>query len=79
VFADSDGKPSLNVARYFNERCEGDRPDFIIVKLGINDCFGFNPDDAKQLDTQIDGFFTQPRLTVCRQAYVFPHLRTPVG
>lgn len=59
VFADSDGKPSLNVARYFDERCEGERPDFIIVKLGINDCFGFNPDDAKQLDTQIDGVFEQ--------------------
>jgi len=57
VFADSDGKPSLNVARYFNERCDGERPDFIIVELGINDCFGFNPDDAKQLDTQIDGVF----------------------
>ena len=59
VFADSDGKPSLNVIRYFDERCEGDRPDFIIVKLGINDCFGFNSGDPKQLDVQIDGVFVQ--------------------
>jgi hypothetical protein len=41
----------MNAARYFDERCQGERPDFIIVKLGINDCFGFNPDDAKQLTT----------------------------
>ncbi len=70
VFADRDGKPSLNVARYFDERCEGDRPDFIIVKLGINDCFGFNPDDTKQLDTQIDGVFEQAEklLSEFRQA-----------
>ncbi|HQX53938.1 MAG TPA: GDSL-type esterase/lipase family protein [Planctomycetaceae bacterium] len=59
VFLDSDGKPALNVARYFDERCSGARPDFIVVKLGINDCFGFNADDAKVLDTQIDGMFDQ--------------------
>ncbi len=59
VFLDSDGKPALNSARYFDERCNGVRPNFIIVKLGINDCFGFKADDAKQLDTQIDGVFEQ--------------------
>ena len=52
-------KPALNADQYFDERCDGVRPDFIIVKLGINDCFGFNADDAKQLDTQIDGVFEQ--------------------
>jgi lysophospholipase L1-like esterase len=59
VFADSDEKPALNVARYFDDRCQGERPDFIIVKLGINDCFGFNADDPTQLETQIDGVFVQ--------------------
>ena len=59
VFPDSGGKPALNSAQYFDERCDGVRPEFIIVKLGINDCFGFNADDAQQLDTQIDGVFEQ--------------------
>ena len=59
VFADSEGKPALNVARYLDERCGGAHPDFIVVKLGINDCFGFNPDDEKQLDTQIESVFEQ--------------------
>ena len=59
VFADSNKKPSLNVAKYFDERCMGERPDYIIVKPGINDCFGFNADDATQLETQIDGVFAQ--------------------
>jgi lysophospholipase L1-like esterase len=59
VFPGADEKPALNVTRYFDERCHGVRPDFIIVKLGINDCFGFNANDAKVLDTQIDGVFDQ--------------------
>lgn len=59
VFAGSDGKPVLDMTRYFDERCGGERPDFVIIKLGINDGFAFNPNDAKQLDSQIDGIFQQ--------------------
>lgn len=62
VFAGSDGMPFLNLARYFDERCDGVRPDFIIVMLGINDCFGFNPNDAQKLDDQIDGVFSQAEI-----------------
>lgn len=59
VFPGSDGKPVLDMPRYFDERCGGERPDFVVIKLGINDCFGFNPNDSKQLDSQIDGMFQQ--------------------
>jgi lysophospholipase L1-like esterase len=60
VFAVGDPpQAKLDVARYFAERAGGKSPDFIIVMLGINDCFGFNPDDAVQLDTQIDGVFKE--------------------
>lgn len=52
-------EPKLDVARYIAERAGGRKPDFIIVMLGINDCFSFNPDDAAQLDTQIDGVFKE--------------------
>lgn len=49
----------LDVARYFTERTGGKTPNFITVMLGINDCFGFNPDDAAQLDARIDGVFKE--------------------
>ncbi|MCA9009464.1 MAG: SGNH/GDSL hydrolase family protein [Planctomycetaceae bacterium] len=59
VFPAVEGKPGLNVPRYFDEHCAGTRPDFIIVKLGINDCFGFDAADATLLDAQMDGMFEQ--------------------
>lgn len=60
VFAVGDPpQGKLDVARYFAERAGGKRPDFITVMLGINDCFGFNADDAAQLDMQINGVFKE--------------------
>lgn len=52
-------EPKLDVARYFVERAGGRQPNFITIMLGINDCFGFNPDDAAQLDARIDGVFQE--------------------
>lgn len=44
----------LDVDRYFEERCDGVRPDFIVILLGINDCFHPDPDDPKAVDERID-------------------------
>ena len=44
VFLGDDGKPRLDVARYFKEECGGQRPDYVLFLLGINDCFGANPE-----------------------------------
>ena len=59
VFMGKDGKPELDVPRYFKEKCDGEKPDYITVLLGINDCFGAsrNPDDTKAVDTTIDTMF----------------------
>lgn len=54
VFLGEDDKPKLDVARYFDEHFEGERPDVVFFLLGINDCFGANPDDPKAIDTRID-------------------------
>ena len=54
VYPGEDGKPVLDVKRYFDEECGGERPDFITVLLGINDCFGANPDDLAKMDKSID-------------------------
>jgi lysophospholipase L1-like esterase len=44
VFPNAAGKPELNLDRYFAESCAGRKPDAVTIMLGINDCFGANPD-----------------------------------
>jgi len=57
VFLGKDEKPELNVARYFDENFKGERPDVVFFLLGINDCFGANPDDPSAIDERIDTMF----------------------
>jgi len=57
VYLDENEKPQLNLRRYFLEECSGKPADFVVFKLGINDCFGLNPDDARSLDAGIDAVF----------------------
>ncbi|MFT5465088.1 MAG: lysophospholipase L1-like esterase [Verrucomicrobiales bacterium] len=60
----------LDVARYFDERCDGVRPDFITILLGINDCFHPNPDDPAAIDARIDLMVAEaePLLAAIRKA-----------
>lgn len=57
VFLGDNGKPALDVGRYFREKTDGKRPDTIIVLLGINDCFSADPDDPRNIDQRIDQMF----------------------
>ncbi len=50
-------KPQLDVARYFKEECGGQIPDYVIFKLGINDCFGAIPNVLAKTDENISGVF----------------------
>lgn len=50
-------KPQLDIARYFKEECGGETPDYVIFKLGINDCFGANPNELAKTDESIDRVF----------------------
>jgi lysophospholipase L1-like esterase len=54
VFLNDSEKPGLNVARYFEKHSDGQRPDVVFFLLGINDCFGANPDDPAAIDARID-------------------------
>jgi len=47
-------KPQLDIARYIKEQCGGTPPDYVIFKLGINDCFGANPNELAKTDQSID-------------------------
>lgn len=59
VYLGEDGKPVLDLKRYFDEECDGQRPDYVTILLGINDCFGANPEDVDKMDTSIDGMLFQ--------------------
>lgn len=52
------GPPVLDVARYLDEQCGGKRPDFVTMMLGINDCFGLNPEDPAAIDAGITATFS---------------------
>jgi lysophospholipase L1-like esterase len=59
VFVGADGKPKLDVPRYFAESCGGRKPDVITFLLGINDCFAAPAGDPAALDRHIDGVLAQ--------------------
>jgi lysophospholipase L1-like esterase len=59
VFAVDGGKPALDMPRYFESSYGGERPDFATFFLGINDCFGANPEKPEAIDAHIDGVFAQ--------------------
>jgi hypothetical protein len=52
-----DDKPQLDVARYFHNSTNGRTPDVALFLLGINDCFGANPEDPAAIDAHIDRVF----------------------
>jgi lysophospholipase L1-like esterase len=54
LYADKDGKGKLDLPRYIKEECGGQPPDVVTFLLGINDCFGANPEDAAAMDKTIN-------------------------
>ncbi len=79
VFLDKDGKPELNLERYFQESCGGQKPDFITVLLGINDCFGANPDEPKNIDERIDAMFAQADILIAAFRQAAPDAEIGLG
>ena len=49
-----DGKGVFDLARYFKESCNNQPPDVVTFLLGINDCFGANPEDPAAMDKTIN-------------------------
>jgi lysophospholipase L1-like esterase len=54
LYADKDGKGKLDMPRYIKEECGGQAPDVVTFLLGINDCFGANPEDKAAMDKTIN-------------------------
>ncbi len=66
VFLGKDGKPELDLPRYFKEKCDGRTPDYVTILLGINDCFGAGrtPDDEKAVNAAIDAMFKNAEILI---------------
>lgn len=54
LYADAQGKGVLDLPRYIKEECGGQPPDVVTFLLGINDCFGANPEDRTAMDKTIN-------------------------
>lgn len=59
VFPGSDGKPQLNVKQYIDQHCDGTPPDVVLLMLGINDCFGADPESIEAIDKRVTHVFEQ--------------------
>ncbi|MGE0414701.1 MAG: SGNH/GDSL hydrolase family protein [Verrucomicrobiales bacterium] len=57
--ANAGAAPVLDLPRYFKERCAGQLPDYLIIMLGINDCFRANPDDLASIDSTVDAMLKE--------------------
>jgi lysophospholipase L1-like esterase len=70
VYPNGAEKPHLDVSRYVKEECDGKPPDFVIIMLGINDCFSAPPDDPQGIDSRIEAMFGHAKklLKAIRQA-----------
>jgi lysophospholipase L1-like esterase len=70
LFADELGRVGLDLPRYFRENAGGKAPEVVTFLLGINDCFGANPEDGVVMGKKIDEVLDQAEklLTAFREA-----------
>lgn len=78
VFA-TDSEPRLDVARYLQEACGNQPPDVVFFLLGINDCFGANPNDPKAIDATIDRMFSAAETLLQSFRKAAPHADFAIG
>lgn len=75
VFLSKNGKPQLDVNRYFNEKCDGVKPDVITILLGINDCFVLQRklNSPGAVDKGIENVFKNAEILLKELRKVAPH------
>lgn len=75
VYLDKTGKPQLDPRQYFEKECGGKPADVIVFMLGINDCFSFNPDDPKSLESGISAVFEHAETLLAAFHKAAPHAK----
>lgn len=79
LFADDMDKMALNLPRYFHQHAEGQAPDVVTFLLGINDCFGANPNDPAAMLARIDEVLDQADLLLAAFREAAPKTALAVG
>ena len=73
VFLDQQGTPKLDVQQYIDQHCHGIAPNFVIFKLGINDCFHVDPNNLELIDKKIDEVFQHAERLIAAFREVTPN------
>ncbi len=77
IFPSADGKTgTFDLSRYFKEHCDNQPPQVVTFLLGINDCFGANPEDP---DAKIDEVFANAEKLLAEFHKAAPKARLAVG
>lgn len=71
-------QPRLDFARYFQESCGGEIPNYVTILLGINDCFSAPPEDLAGIDRRIDQVFTHAETLLAALRTAAPQARLGV-
>lgn len=77
IFPSADGKTGVfDLPRYFKEHCENQPPDIVTFLLGINDCFGADPNNP---DTKINEVLDNADKLLAAFHKAAPNARLAVG
>lgn len=69
------GPPVFDLGRYFQERGEGRVPEYIVILLGINDCFGAPAEDPAGVDKTIDAMLAHAETLLAALKNAAPRAR----
>lgn len=77
IFPSPDGiTGTFDLSRYFKEHCDNQPPDVVTFLLGINDCFGANPEDP---DAKITEVLANAEKLLAEFRKAAPHAKLAVG
>jgi lysophospholipase L1-like esterase len=79
LFADELGRVGLDLPRYFRENAGGKAPEVVTFLLGINDCFGANPEDRVVMGKKIDEVLDQAEKLLTEFRKAAPEAALAVG
>jgi lysophospholipase L1-like esterase len=75
VFLGKSGKPELDFQRYLKEKCNGEKPDYITVLLGINDCFSSCKNPEKLAEPRYKAMFKYADIMISEFRKVCPNAK----
>jgi lysophospholipase L1-like esterase len=79
IFPAANGKGEFDLARYVRDHCDGVPPDVVMFLLGINDCFGADPEKLQAMDAKISEVLGHAEKLLGEFRQAFPKATLAVG